>query len=147
MHSDVFKLTANVIKPANAIQTVYPRQNSALDISRTKISTLALFRNTEFPIAFNWKSATPNSLGIKRQKVPQLSFKKYNFLLYLINRALQQSYMRERRLNKIIIVDNYLGDHHLIIHVFSQNSMQYVHSITGQSTAVSLTNTQANRVI
>ena len=55
--------------------------------------------------------------------------------------------MRERRLNEIIIVDNYLGDHHLIIHVFSQKSMQYVHSITGQSTGVSLTNTQANRVI
>ena len=74
---------SNVIKPANAIQTVYPRQNSALDISRTKISALALFRKTEYPIAFNWKSATPNSLGIKKQKVPQLSFEKYNFLLYL----------------------------------------------------------------
>ena len=75
---------SNVIKPANAIQTVYPRQNSALDISRTKISALALFRKTEYPgIAFNWKSATQNSLGIKKQKVPQLSFEKYNFLLYL----------------------------------------------------------------
>ena len=88
---------SNVIKPANAIQTVYPRQNSALDISPTKMSALALFRKTEYPIAFNWKSATPNSLGIKKQKVPQLSFEKYNFLLYLINRALQVRVAHERK--------------------------------------------------
>ena len=65
--------------------------------SQTKISALALFRKTEYPIAFNWKSATLNSLGIKKQKVPQLSFEKYNFLLYLINRALQVRVAHERK--------------------------------------------------
>ena len=45
------------MKPANAIQTVYTRQNAALNISRTKINVAALFLKIQYPIEFN-------SLGI-----------------------------------------------------------------------------------
>ena len=77
-----YKLTANVIKPANTIKTVYPRQNAALNISRTKISALAIFRKTQYPIAFNRKSVTPDSLGIKKQKSAARSFEKCNFFFF-----------------------------------------------------------------
>ena len=38
-----YKLTTNVIKPTNAIQTLYARKNAALHISWTKVS--AAFEN------------------------------------------------------------------------------------------------------
>ena len=78
MHSNVIQIDRKC-NPANAIQAVYPRQNAALNISRTKISALALFRKTQYPIAINRKSVNLNSLGIKNKKAPRRSFVKYNF--------------------------------------------------------------------
>ena len=51
-------------------------KDAALNISRTKISALAIFRKTQYPIAFNRKSVTPNSLGIKKQKGAAALFRK-----------------------------------------------------------------------
>ena len=50
-----YKLTTNVInmiKPSNAIQTV-SRKSTAFNLSRTKISTAALFRKSKNTI-FYW---------------------------------------------------------------------------------------------
>ena len=63
MHLNVIQIAINVIKPANALQSVYTRQNAAFKISRANISAAALFRK-QYPIAFTRKRATPNKLGM-----------------------------------------------------------------------------------
>ena len=43
------RLTTNVIKLANTIQTVHTRKNSVLNIRQTKTRAAELFRKTQYP--------------------------------------------------------------------------------------------------
>ena len=79
MHSNVIQIDRKSNKTGKCYSNRISSTERRPQYKSDKISALALFRKTQYPIAFNRKSVTPSSLGIKIQKGAAALFREIQF--------------------------------------------------------------------